>query len=143
VRARALLLTLCVGALLAGCGASPGVQVRDPWARPTPAMATMGAAYMTITSVTGDRLTAVHVPPSIADRAEIHEVLTDSLGAMRMQPVSGVDLPAGEPVTFRPGAWHVMLIGIRRPLVAGESFEMTLRFVHSRSVEARVRVRGM
>ena len=132
------LALLCV----AGCGGSSGIRIKDPWARSSPAMASMGAAYLTITSASDDRLIGVEVPASVAARAEIHEVVTDSTGAMRMQPVSGVDLPAGEPVTFRPGAWHVMLIGLARPLVPGASFEMTLRLEHAAPHTVRVPVRG-
>ena len=106
-------------------------------------MATMGAAYLTITSAAGDRLVGVEVPASVAARAEIHEVVTDSLGALRMRPVSGVDLPAGRAVTFQPGTWHVMLIALTRPLVAGRMFEMTLRFERAGPVTVRVPVRGL
>jgi copper(I)-binding protein len=128
--------------LVTGCGAG-GIQVHDPWARSTPAMATMGAAYLTITSGSADRLIGIEVPQAVASRAEIHETVRDSLVTMRMRPVSGVDLPAGQSIEFRPGSYHVMLVGLARPLVAGQSFAMTLRFEHAGAVTMRVRVRGL
>jgi hypothetical protein len=36
-----------------------------------------------------------------------------------------------------------MLIGLERPLVAGERFPMTLRFKHAGDVELIVEVRGL
>jgi hypothetical protein len=106
-------------------------------------MATMGAAYLTITSAAGDRLVGVEVPASVAARAEIHEDATDSPGVMRMRVVPRVDLPAGKTVTFEPGLRHVMLVGLAQPLVAGHSFEMTLRFERAGPVRVRVPIRHL
>ncbi|MDH4145126.1 MAG: copper chaperone PCu(A)C [Acidimicrobiia bacterium] len=55
----------------------------------------------------------------------------DMAGAMRMQQVTGIDLPAGELVTLEPGGYHIMLLDLAEPLVAGETFELTLGFDHA------------
>lgn len=51
------------------------IEVTAAWARTSPAMATMGAAYMTIMSMNDDRLVAASVDSSIAGHAEVHEVV--------------------------------------------------------------------
>ena len=40
----------------------------------------------------------------------------------------GLDLPAGQPVTLKPGGIHVMLLGLTQPLKTGQSFPLTLHF---------------
>ena len=45
-----------------------GVEITGAWARNSPAMATMGAAYMTIMSTNGDRLLAASVDSAIASQ---------------------------------------------------------------------------
>ncbi|MGB3455895.1 MAG: copper chaperone PCu(A)C [Litorimonas sp.] len=48
--------------------------------------------------------------------AEVVELHTHSMegGVMKMREVEGVDLPAGESVTFEPGGLHLMLFGFNR-----------------------------
>ena len=37
-------------------------------------------------------------------------------------------LPAGQEVALKPGATHIMLLGLTRPLRPGQSFPLTLVF---------------
>jgi len=47
---------------------------------------------------------------------------------MKMRPISGVDIPAGHPVSLKPGGEHIMLMGLSQPLREGQSFPLTLDF---------------
>jgi hypothetical protein len=47
---------------------------------------------------------------------------------MKMRPISGVDIPAGQPVSLKPGGEHIMLMGLSQPLREGQSFPLTLDF---------------
>jgi copper(I)-binding protein len=40
--------------------------------------------------------------------------------------VDSVALPAGKRIELKPGGYHVMLLGIAKPLVAGDSVPLTL-----------------
>src|SRR3954466_5412959 len=81
------------------------VEVKNAWARATPGKAENGAAYLTIVSPTPDRLTAISTPE--AKTAELHTMTMEG-GVMKMRPLAGVDLPAGQPVTLKPGGSHIM-----------------------------------
>lgn len=110
----------------AGAIAQTGtVEINDAWARATPGGATNGAAYLTVQSPIADRLTGAATP--VADKAELHTMTMDG-GIMRMREVPGVELPAGQPVTLKPGGLHIMLIGLKEPLRPGQSMPLTLRF---------------
>lgn len=152
-RLRFLPALALVAAPLAACGGDDaGVAVAGQWARTSPAMASMGAAYMTLTADADDALIGVSVPADIAATAEIHEMVPaesaddsmdmgdesmdhgsmdgDSMdmGAMVMQQIMSLDLPAGETVELKPGGYHVMLIDLAAPLEIGQTFDITLDF---------------
>ena len=53
----------------------------------------------------------------IAVKVQIHE-MTVVNGVMQMRAVTaGLQYPAGGSVTLKPGSYHVMLIGLKKPLV--------------------------
>jgi len=65
----------------------------------------------------------------------------EGMQGMTMQEVEGIDVPAGETVALEPGGFHVMMIDLAEPLVAGETIELTLtfEFAGERTVMAEVR----
>src|SRR5215469_8160071 len=101
------------------------LDVNNAWARATPGKAENGAAYLTIQSPTPDRLLTVSSP--VARKAELHTMSMEGM-VMKMRPLAGVDIPAGQPVTLKPGGQHVMLLGLDAPLREGQSFPLTLTF---------------
>ena len=101
------------------------VEITNAWARATPGKAANGAAYLTLTAAAADRLIGVSTP--VANKAELHRMTMDGT-VMKMRQIPEVDLPAGQPVTLKPGAIHVMLVGLTEPLKAGQSFPLTLHF---------------
>jgi copper(I)-binding protein len=129
--------------LIAGTAAAQRgvVEVTDAWARATPGKAENGAAYLTIASPTPDRLTGLATPAATA--AELHMMTMEEtvVGAvMRMRPLAGVDLAAGQKIAMKPGAMHIMLVGLKAPLRPGQSFPMTLYFEKAGPREVTVTV---
>ena len=117
--------------LLAGAAAAQTppqqdqIQIKNAWARATPDKAENGAAYVTIVSPVADRLTGVSTP--VAKRAGLHNMTMEG-SVMKMRPLADVELPAGQPVTLKPGGTHIMLMGLNQPLKVGDSFPLTLSF---------------
>ena len=101
------------------------LEVSNAWARATPGKAENGAAYVTILSPTPDRLLSASSPS--AKKAELHTMEMAGM-VMKMRPVAGLDIPAGQPVALKPGGEHIMLIGLQQPLREGQSFTLTLNF---------------
>ena len=105
------------------------IQIDHPWARASAGEAKTGAAYLTITDQgEPDQLTGASTP--VAASAELHESM-DNMGTMKMRPVTGLALMPGKPVKLAPGGYHLMLMGLKAPLKAGDSFPLTLRFAHA------------
>ena len=100
-----------------------------------------GAAYFTVTAnVQPDRLVGVSTP--VAATAELHETINDN-GVMKMRPVAAIALDPGKSVTFTPGGYHVMLVGLKSPLKAGDSFPLTLTFEHAPPITVTVKVEAV
>jgi copper(I)-binding protein len=112
-------------------------QVTNAWARATAGKAQPGVAYLTIQSPTADRLVAVSTP--VAKTAELHTMSTSGT-VMQMRPVGGIDVPAGQPVTLKPGGEHIMLLGLDHPLREGQTFPLTLTFEKAGTREVTVAV---
>lgn len=132
------LLALCALARPSLGDESP-IVVSDAWARPTLKGTRTGAVYLMLSNrgAAGDRLVGVSTPA--ADRAEVHEDVTAN-GVMSMKPVLELALPAGASTAIEPGRYHIMLIGVKAPLAAGESFPMTLTFASAPPLEVSVAV---
>jgi copper(I)-binding protein len=133
------LLALAAFLLIAGGAAAQtgSVAVKDSWARATPGKAEIGAAYLTLESPVPDRLTGLSTP--IAQTAQLHTATMEG-GVMKMRPLAGLDLPAGQAVTLKPGATHIMLLGLNQPLHPGQSFPLTLHFEKAGTREVSVSV---
>jgi periplasmic copper chaperone A len=101
------------------------LEVNKAWARATAGKADTGVAYLTIQSPATDRLVSASTP--VAKTAELHTMSMQGM-VMKMRPLSGLDIPAGQPVTLKPGGDHIMLMGLNQPLRAGQTFPLTLDF---------------
>lgn len=180
-RALAAVGAVALVSLAAGCGdddettdtagdttpAGTEIAFAGQWARTSPAMASMGAAYVTITSPVDDKLLSASVDASIAATVEVHETYmiepgtettdmgmgsettmamgsetTTAMGGgeMGMRPVEFVELPAGVAVELKPGGYHIMLIDLVAPLEVGTTLALTLVFENAGSITIDVPV---
>jgi len=120
---------------------SSGISVEHVWARASAGNATTGAAYLTVTdNGQPDRLVGASTP--VAATAELHETIDDH-GVMKMRPVAALELAHGQPVTLKPGGYHVMLMGLKNPLKTGDSFPLTLTFDKAAPITVQVKVGAM
>jgi len=113
------LLSLAVTASLAQ------VKVDQAWARPTAVGQQGGGGYLSLTSVSGDRLVGGSTP--LAQRFELHTMAMKG-DVMEMRQVDAIELPAGKTVDLKPGGMHVMFLGLKQPLDLGSKVPVTLKF---------------
>jgi copper(I)-binding protein len=137
---------LALGALLASGPAVAheyklaGLEIGHPWTRATPPGAEAAGAFMTIKNegALPDRL----VGASFAGAAvtQIHEMVMEN-GVMRMGELAGgLAIPPGETVKLEPGGYHVMLMGLKEPLVEGSKVPLTITFEKAGSIEVELAV---
>ncbi len=106
----------------------------------TAADATTGAVFLTLHNpgATADKLVGV---TSAAGTAEIHETYVDpATGTASMRKVESVEVPAGGMVELKSDGYHIMLLSLAKPLVAGETFDVTLDFETAADVTVPVTI---
>ncbi len=117
------------------------IQVSTAWSRELPPTAPVGAAFLSIEnhSEQPDRLISAN--SSIAEVTELHAHIHQG-DVMRMVKVEAIDVPAHGQLILEPGGYHVMLIDLKKPLVAGEQLPLTLQFEHGGQVDVIVDIKS-
>ncbi|MFL6659827.1 MAG: copper chaperone PCu(A)C [Massilia sp.] len=115
----AVLATACALA-----SARADLSVTAPWVRATVPAQTNTGAFMRLQSASGTRLVGVSSP--VAASVQLHQMAMQG-EMMQMREVDGIDLPAGQGVNLASGSYHIMLIGLKHQLKAGETVDMTLQ----------------
>jgi copper(I)-binding protein len=119
------------------------LKISAAWARATPKGASVGGGYVTIANngTASDRL--IGGTTAVSERFEIHEMKMED-GVMKMRPVArGIEIKPGETVKLEPGGYHVMLVGLKKPLTQGEHFAATLEFEKAGKVDVDFVVEGI
>lgn len=80
---------------------------------------------MTIASPVGATLQKIET--SAAKSVEVHAMHHQN-GVMRMRAVESLHVAAGVPTELAPGGMHLMLMGLKQPLKAGETLQLTMTF---------------
>ena len=140
-----LLTTVLAAAFLVGAGAlahAGDISLDHPWSRATPAGAPVGAGYVTLknSGAAADKL--LSATADVAGKVEIHEMSMDG-GVMKMRPVNGLEIPAGKSVELKPGGYHIMFMGLKQPLKAGDTIKGTLTFEKAGAVPVEYKVEAM
>ena len=77
----------------------------------------------------------------IARSTELHEMKMEG-ELMRMRQVGSIDIPAGGNVNLnKGGGYHLMVLGVNRPLKVGDQFPLTLTFRNAGERVVQVSVR--
>jgi hypothetical protein len=139
VRLGLLLALAALGLAVDGNAAAADVRVMSAHAPATGAGATTGATYLGVHNVgaTADRLLRASTP--LAARVEFHRSQLDG-AVMRMRQVEALELPVGGSIEMSTGGTHLMLIGLKRALKAGEQFPLRLEFARAGVVDTTVTV---
>jgi copper(I)-binding protein len=119
------------------------LDISDPWSRATPKGASVAAGYMTIknTGSTPDRL--ISGSSDVAPKFELHEMKMEN-GVAKMRLVKGgLEIKPGETIELKPGSFHVMFVGLKKPLSAGDHVKATLVFEKAGTVNVDYDVRAM
>jgi periplasmic copper chaperone A len=101
--------------------------------------ATTGAAYLVIKNETEAEDQLIGVSSESADMAMLHKT-TNMDGVMSMEHVDALSLAPGATVDLIAEGYHVMLVGLKAPLKAGDVIPLTLTFKTAGDVVAQARI---
>ena len=117
-----------------------GIAITQAWARETAQGQKDGGGFLTITNAASKPDRLVGASSGVAAQTQVHSMTMDH-GIMRMRQVAGgLVIPAHGTLELKPGGYHIMLIGLRHPLRAGETVKLVLRFEHAGDVPAQLAV---
>ncbi len=125
----------------AGIAKPAELEVKNAWSRALPPVASTGAVYLTLVNRGAFPRRLLSASSPVAERVEIHSHAMSSDGMVKMRKVEAVEVSARAPVIFKPHGLHVMLIGLKQPLVADKRFSLTLRFERGEVLETQFEVR--
>ena len=117
------------------------IKVEGAWARSTPPGAKTAAAYLTVVNAGKENDTLMSASTPVAGMADVHRSFMDN-GVMKMRPAGPLDLKPGASLKLAPGGYHVMLMDLKQPLAAGQTFPVTLVFKKAGNVTAMVKVQN-
>jgi copper(I)-binding protein len=114
------------------------ITIGHPYARATGAGQPTGGGYMSFANAgPADKLVAISA--DVSTSVELHSMTMEG-DVMRMRQVDAIELAAGKTVELKPGGYHVMFVGLKAPLKAGDKFPVTLKFEKAGEVEVIVNV---
>lgn len=144
-------LTLAI-ALSAGVAAAHEfkageLQIKHPWSRATVPAAKVGGGYFTVINPTDTPDRLISATADVADHVEIHQMEMKD-GVMSMRAVEGgIEVPAKGELALQPGGegagYHLMFMGLKKPLMGGEKIPGTLTFEKAGTVPVEFAVEGM
>jgi len=106
--------------------AQANVTLVDGFVRAMPPSVPNSAAYMTLQN-SGSALQLIGVQASFVKEAQLHTVIEEN-GMVKMRQVESFTLARDGILTLSESDKHIMLLGLTRPLVAGESVTLVLEF---------------
>ena len=136
-------VALCTAASVSAADVKVGnLSIDDVWAR-TGQPGQVSAAFMDVKNKgTADKIVSAHC--DCAKATELHDMKMAD-GKMLMMQVPAMDVPANGDLKLKPGGYHIMLIGLNRPLAAGETLPIKLKFEKAGevTVQAQIKDKGM
>jgi periplasmic copper chaperone A len=118
-----------------------GFSVQDAYSYATPPGQTAGVVFFTIVNNTSEADKVTGVETEIAASAMLHTNMIEQ-DTVTMIKVDNYDVPANGTLKLESNGHHVMLIGLKEPLVEGGMFGIKITFAKAPPLTADVTVRA-
>ena len=122
-----------------GCQPADDLEITGAWVRATPPNRDVTAAYLVIKNRSDRPRELLSVETATAEYTELHTMRrVDDM--MEMEKIERLVVPAQGEAALAPGGNHIMLFGVKRQMVEGDSVSLALRFADqaTRNVTAEV-----
>jgi len=116
------------------------ILIEAPWSRATPGKSTVGAGFMKITNTGKEADRLIGGSAEVAKSFEVHE-MSMSGDVMKMRRLAqGLEIKPGQTVELKPSSYHIMFMGLQRPLKQDETIKGTLVFERAGTVAVEYRI---
>ncbi len=120
--------------------AKPKILIENQWVRAVPPTAHNTALFMVIKNVGDEPDILIGVKTDISKMVSIHKTENEN-GVMKMVHIKKLPIPAGGIVELKPGGYHIMIMGLKRGIKAGENVKFTLIFEKSGKIVIKAPVK--
>jgi len=141
-RCRAL-LAACAAGCLVSLAAPAAIVAEAGWSRQTPPGITVGVGYFTLKNTGTQARQLLKITAPQAASIEIDRTSTDAQGVSRMWPVGKLEIAPGQTVKLSPNGLHIMLRGLKQPLLPGQTVPVTMLFADEPPVTVVLQVRAL
>lgn len=122
-----VLLALLLPSLALAGNQIKEIEVSDLLVRAVPPGAENTALFMTLTNPNQTDIVLSKLSSPVCRAAEIH-LMQHKNGVMSMEHVPELTIKGGESLRLSPDGYHIMLIGLKKPLKKGDIVPVTLGF---------------
>ena len=126
--------------LLTFCDPLFALEVIKPWVAEVFPGAEHSAAYMNYYNPSNKIVKIVSASSPVAKVVEIHTHLNEN-GQMKMRKVDSVLVPAKGFVEFKMMGYHLMLIGLKKDLKAGDKIPFEVKLANGKTVKFKALVK--
>ena len=116
------------------------IEISQAWARALPPVVPNGAAYFTLVNHSNKDIVLTGVSSDIAKHSMLHESYFDD-DKVAMRHIEELVVKPHKSVTFKPGGFHVMLMGLKKPLTKGGEFTLSLLFKNGSKITTQVKIK--
>jgi len=118
------------------------IDIEGAYVREVPPIAPASASFMTLKNNSSEDIKLIGAASDVSEKVELHTHKNDS-GMMKMRRVKNIDIPAKGITKLQPGGLHIMLIGLKAPLKAGQKIQLTLIFEDKSEKQLTLPVKSM
>ncbi len=115
-------------------------MVMDERVRAVPPGQVNSAAFMILKNNSNENRLLVSAHSNISKAVELHTHIKEG-GMMRMRRIDSIAIKAGSKTILQPGGLHIMFIGLKQGLKAGEKVELKLVFDDNSEIALSVPVK--
>lgn len=118
------------------------LKIQNAWVRPA-AKGANSALYFTLKNNGSKTDTLIGVESKIAEIVEVHESYKKDNDRMGMREVGKLAIKPKSELEFKPGGFHVMLLGALKDLKIGDQIEVVLLLKYVGKIKIKAEVRDM
>jgi hypothetical protein len=120
--------------------AAPVITAQQAWVREVPPVSPAAAMFVRFHNASDKPVAITAMQSPAAERVEWHD-MTMTTGHMRMTQRHQIELPVGDSV-LAPGASHLMLIALRKPLRVGDQVPVSVTLANGETLALTATVRA-
>ncbi|NPA12706.1 MAG: copper chaperone PCu(A)C [Aquificae bacterium] len=119
----------------------PKIEIEDPWVRAVPPNMKNSALFMEIENEGDEADVLLKVESDISKMVQLHKTVNEN-GVMKMVHIDKLVIPPHSEVKLKPGGYHIMLMGLKKPLKEGDKVKFTLIFKKSGKIQIEAPVKA-